>query len=406
MPNIPLSPGETFVLSKKNGTAYIKSSTDSVEQSLFIRNDIYVTGSAAGEGTTIFNTGYIELTNTNTDPYIVFKPSTVTLQNFVLGYDDSQNQFALGTGIALSPGATRTVFHVPSGSRTLHVDEGLTVTGSAYISNDLQVTGSAYISNDLQVTGSAYISSSITASSITATRITATSITASGIISASGTFFGSQIKVSDYLTIGLSPISTADLYVNGTSAYTPSLTYGAAAAVIFRNSGGEFAFGKATASPYRLYIQGRTSTNTAEAITINPLGGNVGIGYLNPYYKLDVNGQVAGTGAFYAGSDKRLKRDILPIENALDKILMLNGVTYNWNKEFAPDKNLDDRNHIGLLAQDVEKIIPQAVLTDNSKHQLKSMAYTELIPVLIEAIKEQQTQINELKNKLKDTPYG
>ena len=103
---------------------------------------------------------------------------------------------------------------------------------------------------------------------------------------------------------------------------------------------------------------------------------------------------------------KRLKRDILPIENALDKILMLNGVTYNWNKEFDPDKNLDDDNHIGLLAQDVEKIIPQIVSTDDSKHQLKSMAYTELIPVLIEAIKEQQTQINELKNKLKDTPYG
>ena len=131
MPNIPLSSGETFVLSKKNGTAYIKSSTDSAEQPLFIRNNIQLTGSA-GEGTTIYNSGYIELTNTNAsyDPYIVFKPSTVTLQNFVLGYDDSQNQFALGTGNTLSPGATRTVFHVPSGSRTLHVDAGLVVTGS------------------------------------------------------------------------------------------------------------------------------------------------------------------------------------------------------------------------------------------------------------------------------------
>jgi hypothetical protein len=85
---------------------------------------------------------------------------------------------------------------------------------------------------------------------------------------------------------------------------------------------------------------------------------------------------------------------------------MLNGVTYNWNKEFDPDINLDDRNHLGLLAQDVEKIIPQIVSTDTSKTQLKTLSYTELIPVLIEAIKEQQTQINELKNKLKDTPYG
>jgi hypothetical protein len=299
----------------------------------------------------------------------------------VLGYDDSQNQFALGTGNALSPGATRTVFHVPSGSRILHVDEGLVVTGSAYTAD---ISASGDITSDGNITG---------------TSITATSITGSFIT-------GSQIKVADYLTIGPSPISTADLYVNGLGSSTPSLTAGAAASVIFRNNAGEFAFGKDLASPYRLYIQGRTTTNTFEAITINPMGGNVGIGRRDPIFKLDVNGTVAGTGAYSSNSDTRLKQDILPIENALNKILMLNGVTYNWNKEFDPDINLDDRNHIGLLAQDVEKIIPQAVYTDNSKNQLKSMTYTELIPVLIEAIKEQQTQINELKNKLKDTPYG
>ena len=396
MPNISLSLGETFVLSKKNNVPYIKSSTDSVEQNLFIRNDIQLTGSADA-GTTIYNTGYIELTNTNSDPYIVFKPSTVTLQNFVLGYDGSQKQFALGTGNALSPGATRTVFHVPSGSRTLHVDEGLVVTGSAYTAD---ISASGNITSDGYITATSITGSFISASgNITATSITATSITGSFIT-------GSQIKVADYLTIGPSPISTADLYVNGLGSSTPSLTAGAAASVIFRNNAGEFAFGKAAASPYRLYIQGRTTTNAAETITINPMGGNVGIGRLDPIFKLDVNGTVAGTGAYSSNSDTRLKRDILPIENALNKILMLNGVTYNWNKEFDPDINLDDRNHIGLLAQDVEKIIPQAVYTDNSKNQLKSMTYTELIPVLIEAIKEQQTQINELKNKLKDTPYG
>jgi hypothetical protein len=137
MPTIPLSPGETFVLSKKNNVPYIKSSTDSVEQRLFIRNDIQLTGSAA-MGTTIFNNGYIELTNTNSgqDPYIVFKPSTVALQNFALGYDDSANRFSLCTGTALATTANRQIFHVHSGSRILHVDEGLTVTGSAQISNN------------------------------------------------------------------------------------------------------------------------------------------------------------------------------------------------------------------------------------------------------------------------------
>ena len=137
MANIPLSSGETFVLSKKDTTTYIKSSTDSAEQPLFIRNDIHVTGSA-GAGTTIFNTGYIELTNTNnnSDPYIVFKPSTTVLSNFVLGYDDSANRFSLCTGTSLAITANRQIFHVHTGSRILHVDEGLVVTGSAQISNN------------------------------------------------------------------------------------------------------------------------------------------------------------------------------------------------------------------------------------------------------------------------------
>jgi len=170
MPNIPLSPGETFVLSKKDATPYIKSSTDSVEQNLFIRNNIQLTGSS-GEGTTIFNAGYIELTNTNasSDPYIVFKPSTVQLQNFVLGYDDSQNRFALGTGnTLLSATATRVVFHVHSGSRILHVNEGLVVTGSinsSIINNNFVFynTSDANLTVDAAVTQSLAWVSSFTA---------------------------------------------------------------------------------------------------------------------------------------------------------------------------------------------------------------------------------------------------
>ena len=312
---IALSKGETFVLAKKNTTTYIKSSTDYVEQALVVRNNIYVTGSAAA-GTKISNTGHIELTNlnNNTDPYIVFKPSTVALQNFVLGYDDSENRFALGTGNSLATGAeNRTVFHVPSGSRILHVDEGLVVTGSAYISNGLQVTGSAYISSN---------------------------ITATNNISTVGYITGSRIRSTGHL-------HATQIFVNTNAQYS--------------------------------------------------IGGTI--------QSVGVNGQLFAF-VLNQNSDKRIKQDILPIENALNKILMLNGVTYNWNKEFDPDLNLDDNKHIGLLAQDVEKIIPLVVHTDNSKHQLKSMTYIELIPVLIEAIKEQQTQINELKNKLKDTPYG
>jgi hypothetical protein len=125
--------------------------------------------------------------------------------------------------------------------------------------------------------------------------------------------------------------------------------------------------------------------------------GYVGIGTTSPMYTLHVNGSVAGTSAYINLSDERYKKDILPIENALDKVLSLNGVTFNWNKEFNPETNLDDTNHIGLIAQEVEKVIPQAVSTASDDNQTKSVAYSDLVPVLIEAIKEQQKQIEELK---------
>ena len=133
--------------------------------------------------------------------------------------------------------------------------------------------------------------------------------------------------------------------------------------------------------------------------------GSIGIGTTTPTYKLEVNGIIKANGALVI-SDKRLKRDILPIENALDKILALNGISYNWNKEFDLSKNLDDHNHLGLIAQDVEKILSQVVSTESEGLQIKSVSYSDIIPVLIEAIKEQQNQINELKNQLKDIPYG
>ncbi len=143
------------------------------------------------------------------------------------------------------------------------------------------------------------------------------------------------------------------------------------------------------------------ATSTAQLSFTNQLsliGGNVGIATTSPSYTLHVNGSVAGTSAYNNLSDKRYKKDILPIENALDKILALNGVTFNWDKE-ATDMNLDDNNHIGLLAQDVEEILPQAVTTGTDENKTKSVAYTDLVPVLIEAIKELKAEIEILKNK-------
>ena len=87
-----------------------------------------------------------------------------------------------------------------------------------------------------------------------------------------------------------------------------------------------------------------------------------------------------------------MKTNIKTIENAIDKNLLYRGVQYN-------DIRIDpDKTKIGLIAQEVELIIPEVVQTGDNG--IKSIEYQILVGLLIEAIKEQQKQINELKNIL------
>lgn len=113
--------------------------------------------------------------------------------------------------------------------------------------------------------------------------------------------------------------------------------------------------------------------------------------------RLVVNGVTMTHGVSYT-SDKRFKKDIKPITSALEKIKQLNGVSYNWRKDEFKDKNFDDLNQIGFIAQEVEKVIPQAVIKDGEGYY--AMNYTMLIPVLTEAMKEQQKMIEQQQKEI------
>ncbi len=122
--------------------------------------------------------------------------------------------------------------------------------------------------------------------------------------------------------------------------------------------------------------------------------GNVGIGTTNPGYTLTVAGSAWVTSGAWSGSDVRWKENIQPITGALDKVLQLSGVSYDWRKNEFPENKFDDKTHLGLIAQDVENIIPELVTTGPDGY--KGIDYNGLVPLLIGAIQEQQTQIDEL----------
>ena len=94
---------------------------------------------------------------------------------------------------------------------------------------------------------------------------------------------------------------------------------------------------------------------------------------------------------FNATSDVRFKSNITPIDNSLEKISQLQGVTYIMNK---------DKKQIGFIAQDVEKIIPEVVFTDNSEEQYKSISYGNITALIVEALKELKDENNKLKQEL------
>lgn len=91
-------------------------------------------------------------------------------------------------------------------------------------------------------------------------------------------------------------------------------------------------------------------------------------------------------------SDVRLKKDIKPLPNVLPDVLKLNGYTYYWKA------NKDTTQQIGVLAQEVQKVFPQLVRVDDKG--ILGVNYVQLVPVLLTAIKEQQKEIDELREKI------
>ena len=109
-------------------------------------------------------------------------------------------------------------------------------------------------------------------------------------------------------------------------------------------------------------------------------------------FTFDDAGSFTATANVTAYSDITLKKNIELIPNALDKVLSLRGVTYN-----RIDIE-DEPRHSGVIAQEVEEVLPEVVMTDEDG--IKSVAYGNMVGLLIEAIKDQQDQINKLKEEL------
>ena len=198
--------------------------------------------------------------------------------------------------------------------------------------------------------------------------------------------------------IGTTSNTTIPLHVNTTGSGTVIKAQGIAATIEIQSG---------TAGNATLY-QRPNVTGDKEAEFRCTLGSTYGWSWKDDnataasrvkFMKLDQNpGTLTVKGdvvAYGSPSDKRLKENIKPIESALDKVMKLQGVTFDWKQK--EDVILDIKEDIGFIAQDVQKVVPE-LIRENS-NGLLSMRHQGMAPILLEAIKELKAEIDLLKSK-------
>jgi hypothetical protein len=163
---------------------------------------------------------------------------------------------------------------------------------------------------------------------------------------------------------------------------------------LWRNTGPYIDFKASSTNDYRIRLSNfNTNTNTERALTITS----------DPATTWAANLRVEGDITAFV-SDIRLKENIQNIENPLDKVLSLNGFTYTFNETAQKLGLSGDKTHIGVSAQEVQRVAPEAIqisaISDKSDIDYLTVQYEKLVPLLIEAIKEQNEKIEKLEQRI------
>ncbi|MCA0448003.1 MAG: tail fiber domain-containing protein [Bacteroidetes bacterium] len=155
-------------------------------------------------------------------------------------------------------------------------------------------------------------------------------------------------------------------------------------------------------------VYGESTLNTGVYGMTNTVGSNaygvfgyngVNYGYLGGQnYGVYSSGQAGGTTGWSSTSDIRFKKNISALVNSLQKVLTLRGVSFDWKTDEFSERNFKSSNQIGFIAQEVKDILPEVVNIDSEGYY--SVEYDKVVPVMVEAIKEQQKTIESQKGEL------
>ena len=275
------------------------------------------------------------------------------------------------------------------GNTSVAIDENINTTGiitaNSFVkpgstsSEFLKGDGSTDANTYLTTTGNGVNLTGIVTSIVAGTNVTISGSTGKVTINASGGG-GSSLTVQEEGSNVGTAATTLNFVGSGVTA-----TYSGGTATITISGGGGGGGGTPGGSDTQIQFNDGGST----------FGGDSGLTYNKTTDTLTVAGGIIVTGVvtatdFNSSSDAALKNNVRTIEDPLAKVMSIRGVNFEWKE--------NGQSSAGVLAQEIEKIMPE--LVRNSTDNIKSVNYNGLIGLLIEVVKEQQNQINELKSKL------
>ncbi len=307
-------------------------------------------------------------TETESDARFLAIGSTAANSNLLDGLDSSEfirNNVSSGTyfdGIYLSFGGSGTNNDFISFNDTTNAFYFNADGSRQNTSGNASVYASSFVGS---LSGNA---TSATTATTASTLATSRTISLAGDLSGSASFNGGS-------NITITGVVADDSHFHDTRYFTETES----------NTNFVNASGNDSASGIISFTNGTNSTNRDTGAIVITTGG------------LGVEGNINAGGDItaFSSSDKRLKKYINPIQDPIGKLKRLKGVSFDWNNR----QNLYSGSDIGVIAQDVQKVFPSAVRKGTSG--FLQVQYEKLIPVLIEAVKAQEKEIQELKKMIK-----
>ena len=317
---------------------------------------------------------------------------TAASTNFVVSNDQATNSTYYGEFGMNSSGFTQgsSLFSTPGivylASQSTDIAIGTYGAKSIYFTtNDnssayltINATGTTTVNGPLVVSGATGVTGATGSLTVTGTTTLATGL--SGLLKATSGVVSAATSGTDYAP---ATSGTSILYGDGSGGFS-SVSIG---------TGLSFSSGTLTNTSSSPYITNDTASNLSYYLTMANSSSGTPTTLYTSSLSLYFNPSTGTLNAtiFNSLSDKRKKKNVKKIKGALDTVLELNGVEFEWKA--------NGMKSYGVIAQELEKVIPDLVTTDDKDN--KSVNYNGLFGFLINAIKEQQAEINKLKKLIK-----